>query len=86
MRKMISKKVLFTLMVFACFNVFTLSSCSDETEKTTETTTAAPTAETPTPVVESAAPSDSNMTKSAAPAEKMDSTAVQKPVEPSVKK
>lgn len=86
MRKMISKSVLFTLMVFACFNVLMLSSCSEEAEKTTETTTTTTTTETTTPVVESKAPADSNMTKSAAPAEKMDSTAVQKPVEPSVKK
>lgn len=86
MRKMFSKSVLVTLMAFACFNVTLLSSCGNDAEKTTETTTTTTTTETTTPVVESAAPTDSNMNKAAAPADKMDSSAVQKPVEPSVKK
>ena len=89
MRKNLSKSVLYTLMAFGCFNLFLLTSCSDEAEKTTETTTtttteSAPTVTTTTTTV-TEAPKDSLAVK-AADGKKMDTSATQKPVDNQVKK
>lgn len=78
----LTKKVLYTLMVFACLSVFTFVSCNDEKTETTETT------ETTTPAEPAATTTTTTTTTTkdsvVAPA-KMDTAAV-KPVEAPVKK
>ena len=87
MRKLLSKNVLYTLMVAGCMNLFLLNSCNDEAEKT-ETTTTTTTTETPPPTTtttDSPPPPKDSLSVKAADSGKMD-TASTKPVEQGVKK
>ncbi len=87
MRKLLSKSVLHTFVAVACLNLFLLTSCNDDAEKTETSTTTTTTTETPppstTPTDSPAPPKDSLAVKAADG--KMD-TANTKPVEQGVKK